>query len=602
MSDKITDIKLILRDLQKVIKVVALYPEDNPLPQSLRQSFSNRLVELVSIYGPIHLETEKGSIKVNKEIVFQDKSKEDRLAGIFFDTGIKDLIFNEKISPNEIQQILSALKKYENEAERGCDLVELFWSAELGGFKFTTFEDKSLLEFQDYEKAGLSNDNPNDDLEVEDYHEIFKQDEAEPDEYSFEDKGWNLFDYLPGESQRLKIKEAAEAMGYEDIKRPESPTSSAALIIGSEKLLSDEEKIKIKNILRNDKQFNVHDSNCYLVKEVIFQEVELEPFKESITISEKLIAEFIKVGRLDLASELLSFLKDYEGKLYKEKPFWTERIKETRLTIGSRDKFNDLGLALNDHADVKHDHFFQYLSNFGWESFAAIVDLLGVLEHRHHREVLCNYLIKNGEGKADIISRGIYDKRWYVVRNSVMILAHIGDEKSLRYLFESLDHKEKRVRLEIVNSLENVDNLLATELLCKSTLDEDTEISLTALNNLIKRASIESFALFSLIIQNPDFFKNYNIDHKAHLRAYSVIGGESAVQFLVKLIKPFIIFNKKAKHYAREAAFYALTFNKTEKAERELKKLSVNWRTNIKNQAVEALEAREKILFGGKND
>jgi len=39
-----------------------------------------------------------------------------------------------------------------------------------------------------------------------------------------------------------------------------------------------------------------------------------------------------------------------------------------------------------------------------------------------------------------------------------------------------------------------------------------------------------------------------------------------------------------------------------EKAERELKKLSVNWRTNIKNQAVEALEAREKILFGGKND
>ena len=74
------------------------------------------------------------------------------------------------------------------------------------------------------------------------------------------------------------------------------------------------------------------------------------------------------------------------------------------------------------------------------------------------------------------------------------------------------------------------------------------------------------------------------------------------MQFLVKLIKPFIIINKKAKHYAREAAFYALTFNKTEKAERELKKLSVNWRTNIKNQAVEALEAREKILFGGKND
>jgi len=602
MSDKIADIKLILKDLQKVIKVVALYPEDNPLPQSLRQSLSHRLVELVGIYGSIHIETEKGFLRVDKEIVSQDKSKEDRLAGIFFDAGIKSLIFNEKVTTNDIQHILSALKKYENEAERGCDLVELFWNADLEGFKFTTFEDRSLLEFQDYEKAGLSDDSSSDKLEIEKYHEIFKPNEEEPEEYSFEDEGWDLFDYSPGDSQRLKIKEAAEAMGYDDVNSSDTPAKNASLIIGSEKLLTDEEKIKIKNILRNDKLFNVHDSNCYLVREVILQEVELEPFKESITICEKLIVEFIKVGRLDLASELIKFLYNYEIRLRKEKPIWADRIKDTKMTIGSRERFNYLGEALNEHEEINHNDLFQYLSNYGWETFAAIVDLLGNLEHHHHREAVCDYLIKNGEGKADIISRCIYDKRWYVVRNAVMVLANIGDDKALKYLFEAINNDEKRVRIEIVNSLEKVENLLATELLCKSTLDEDTEVSITALNNLIKRAGTETFNKFAEIIYDPEFFKNDNIDHKSHLRAYSVIGGEDAVQHLVKLIKPFIIFNKRIKHFAREAAFYALTFNNSEKAERELSKLSINWRSNIKYQAIESLKARDKQLAGGKDD
>ena len=601
MSDKITDIKLILKDLRKVIKVISLYPEDNPLPQSLRLSFSERLVELVSIYGPINIESEKGLFKVDNELVFKDKSKEDRLAGIFFDAGIKNLIFNEKIIPDDIQQILSALKKYENEAERGFDLIELLWNIDLEGFKFTTFEDKSLLEFQDYAKAGLGDGNSPDNLEVKEYKEIFNPSIPDSNEYTFDDGGGNIYDFSPEDFQRLRIKEAAEAMGHNDIKQVSKLTANASLVVGSEKLLTDEEKIKIKNILKSDKQFNIHDSNYCLVKEVILQEVELEPFNESITISEKVIAKFIKEGRLDLAAKLMIFLNNYEITLQKTKPLWADKIKESKITIGSRGRFNDLGKSLNNHKGIKREDLFGYLSAFGWESFAAMVDLLGVLKNRRHRKTFCDFLIKNGKGKADIISRGIYNKNWYVVRNSVMILANIGDEKSLKCLFEAINHKERRVRIEIANSLKNVENPLSTELLCQLTLDEDIEISLNSINNLINRPNNETFEKFSEIIHNTTFHKK-NIDYRAHLRGYSIIGEEKAVSYLIKLIKPFIIINRQAKLYSRKAAFYALTFNNSEKAEKELKKLSSNWRLNIKQQAIEALITRDKNLSGGNND
>ena len=50
-SERLTEIAFILKDLLKVIKVVSMYPEDNPLPHSMRRSFAEKLVDLVELYG-----------------------------------------------------------------------------------------------------------------------------------------------------------------------------------------------------------------------------------------------------------------------------------------------------------------------------------------------------------------------------------------------------------------------------------------------------------------------------------------------------------------------------------------------------------------------
>ena len=49
------DVSFILKDLLKVIKIVSIYPEDNPLPQSLKQSFAEKLVSIIENNGEIHI-------------------------------------------------------------------------------------------------------------------------------------------------------------------------------------------------------------------------------------------------------------------------------------------------------------------------------------------------------------------------------------------------------------------------------------------------------------------------------------------------------------------------------------------------------------------
>lgn len=44
---QLRDLTLILKDFLKVIKVVSLYPETNPLPLSLRQSFAEKFCTLI---------------------------------------------------------------------------------------------------------------------------------------------------------------------------------------------------------------------------------------------------------------------------------------------------------------------------------------------------------------------------------------------------------------------------------------------------------------------------------------------------------------------------------------------------------------------------
>ncbi|MFQ5453810.1 MAG: hypothetical protein ACE5D6_06450, partial [Candidatus Zixiibacteriota bacterium] len=87
-KQKKQDISLILKDLLKVIKVVSMYPEDNPLPQSLKRSFAEKLESIVEDYGKIIIEVKKDNLLYNKEVVYRDRSNEENLAGIFFETGM----------------------------------------------------------------------------------------------------------------------------------------------------------------------------------------------------------------------------------------------------------------------------------------------------------------------------------------------------------------------------------------------------------------------------------------------------------------------------------------------------------------------------------
>ncbi len=635
-TDRLKELSLVARDLLKVIKVVSMYPENNPLPQSMKRSFAERLEAIIAEHGKITISVEKDHLTYQHETIYEDRSKEENLAGMFFEAGITEFTFKEGLEIQEIYKLLEAIKAYLNNPDKSSDLVSLIWEAGITRFSAKTLEDVVLSQYDenfniqeyvaaseslDHDKAVFATD------ESEGYEGIFVPDEpADRIEYASLDgdtgktppsnqSGKNrtvFYSVIPGRTSAgtsqteeideisLKSFEAAEAMGFGDVApAPSRSVPDTTLIFNDEFQLSQEEQEDIRRIISADSEFEPYESTIHLLKEMLHQETEMHGFGETVTICEKIISEFVKQARLAEAGSLLSYLKDLEGKMGPQQQLWANRLKDARIAAGSRDRLKVLADSLNENEDISSMELRRYLECFGWEALGSITDLMGEIRNEFHRKSIIDYLTQNGSHNIDIVAKGLYDKRPDVVRNSVNLLARIDDEKAFRYLSRVSNHQDDSVRLELVTTLKDSPNGAALQILRTAVNDVNADVRRQAVASIVARRGKEAFDVISSVVEDPKFAALDQEDQQALLTAYSVLGGEASVGYLTGFITTLNPLNNRSQAFLRKAAFEALSHNQSEKCERTLLKLSRSLRPSIKNQAREALHRRRELIYGG---
>lgn len=647
IEQKINDISLILKDLLKVIKVVSMYPEDNPLPQSLRRSFSEKLESIIEDYGEIKLIVKSDFLIYDSETVYRDRSKEESLAGLFFDAGITEITFKIGLQVEEIYMLLDVLKVYMNSSDKSLDLITLFWEAGISQVALRSLEDMALTNYDEnfdlnkFTTKDSSSDFESDSLRVsetsdEQYLTIFRHDdnEAYEEDKNYIEQAHLADDSDPGsysegseptaprgttvfyvsdrhaatndayslssdEEISLNAAEAAQAMGFDDLPATETKLPDTTLILNDEFKLSEEEEVIIKNLLVEDAQFDPYESTQEILKELLLQESEMDSFYETVTICEKIISEFINAGKLAETSSLMQFMKKLEDKIRNDRPLWTERIKDARVAIGSRERLTDLSAALNNFPEVSAVELGKFLENFGWEALNGVSDMIGKLEHDSHKECISSYLTEKGKKNVDIVANGIFDKQPGVVINAIGILSKIGNSKAIKYLDRTISHKDPVIRFELVKALKDCQHEDCLHILKKAVTDEISEIRKEAVKSLIDRRSEKAFEIITDIINDDDFSIIDNNDQSALLKAFSILGSEHAVSYLAQLILKYNFLRNSSLAFFRKAAFEALTFNKSEKCEITLLKLTGSWRPDVKAQAQFALKQRRENIYGG---
>jgi HEAT repeat protein len=190
------------------------------------------------------------------------------------------------------------------------------------------------------------------------------------------------------------------------------------------------------------------------------------------------------------------------------------------------------------------------------------------------------------------VGKGVYDPRWYVVRNVVNILGGIGKEKGLDFLKPALKHNELVVRKEALRSLEKIGGAKAGQLSVSLLDDPSPKIRLNALSLLTKWKVKEAIEPLLQIVEDKEFIFMEE-ERKIILFALAKIGEDRVVDHFQRWIRKPAFFNRKEKIETKILAIKALGQINTPKGVAFLKEVSKKNNKALRDASRQALSRVE---------
>lgn len=567
MSDETLDLKSDLDELQdqsnellkaaqevvnlliKAIKIFCIYPPDNPIPKEFRHNLFRKLTEFLDENEELKLGIDQSRLLFEDKVILKEEKKDEGVAFALYRDGIRELSFHKGVEQEELFSFLEAISSCLKSSLPEDDLVTLFWEKDLPHIKFSAVDEFLTEDISD----------------------------------------------LPQPAGTKDLKQ----LYYSEIDLNESRTKEVELParIQVERFLRDldlvpqQELNELKFLLDKDKSFEPLKEMFFILKEVLSGDKEFSDFSETVLLLEKLLDSLVGQEDFYLASEVLLLLKNLEeaeseaGQTHR-----AEGIKEALNRAGDKERMKTLTQILNQNPRLDLFSARKYLSLLSRNTIPHLVDMLGELENFATRSMVCTVLESWGEKSIELLSKGVYDRRWYVVRNIVGVLGRIGSPLAIPYLKRTIGHEDLRVRKQTLEALSRIKGEEVNSILLSILEDPEEKLRVRAARFLGERPSQEAFEFISNLVSRKEFRDKSQEEKKILLETLAHIGKEKAVNLLKNMVLRKTWFKKEKQKESSYLALKALASVNTSLSLEALKELSSSGSRKTRQQANQLLE------------
>ena len=133
-----------------------------------------------------------------------------------------------------------------------------------------------------------------------------------------------------------------------------------------------------------------------------------------------------------------------------------------------------IGAAARD--EERRKHIIQAASRLGESMATALADALTDATERSERRAFIEALTAFGDAAIRVAEDMTFDRRWFVVRNAMLVLREVAGEAALEHFIAALGHDDARVRREAIHSLGKVGGEKAGALVTGKLADPDAEV------------------------------------------------------------------------------------------------------------------------------
>jgi HEAT repeat protein len=195
-----------------------------------------------------------------------------------------------------------------------------------------------------------------------------------------------------------------------------------------------------------------------------------------------------------------------------------------------------------------------------------------------------------GKEHFQMVTRGLSDHRWYVVRNVVGILGKMGNPKAIPYLRDTIKHEESRVRRETIRTLELIGSPEAAQVMLLALDDPSPRLRIKALNLLGKTGGRIALEPLSQILKSKHFKEKSEEEKKAILFSLAEMGTDEVVPALKKIAKKRTWFGREKDQETKILAIKALGLINTTQSQHALEELTRKGKKTLREVSKRILE------------
>jgi HEAT repeat protein len=536
----------IFKTLTKTIKTFNVYPKGNPIYEKFAAELFEKFTLFFESAEELTVDVQQDSLLYRENEVFHSEERGENIALFLFADGLRQLNFHKDISRDEVTDFIEILRAaLKSKTSDDDDIVTLLWEKNIRNMGYVAVDDTI-----------------DDDLAVE---ETLLQAERDTGEDDFE----------------------AAVEGVSSDRLPEAGYPGGA----------PEEPLSASEIAAVHTEISDVGEHCLAWAADLFLELlsstrDTEAFPVIITSIGKILD--LEIGRKNVtaAIALLRGLKEISP-LYDE-PSYREILREAFAIGGSLEHLTTVFESSSAEEIRKYLHF------LGSDSIPNLIQLLGELEDRRQRRLLCEIMAEKAQDNIDTFGEALEDSRWYLVRNLAMILGMTKEPSAVKHLEKTLGHHDTRVRRETVRALDAIRGGDTKRLFLSVLDDSDLTVRVISLKALRRFNDPELFEALKKIASREDLKKKTFAEKKELLETLAVLGGENAFPLLSDLFKKGWLLEKDDVSEMRAAAAYGLGLIGNAEAAALLEKETTSRKSVVREACIKALKEREQSGNAGK--
>jgi hypothetical protein len=557
---ELTTVRELVGYFYKCVKTILLYPATNPMPAEFKAKLHEKLSTYLAEFGALTLQVRGDEFVYEGETVHEEAGGEDNFIATLTRDGIQKLTFLPGIDLEELNTFLNIVKKVINERDEDDDLVTLLWEASFSRIRYEAISELGSVDYEAVERQLRAQGSVRDDSAGISYVNVVLEDQAagQADDQAA----------LP---ERVRVEKADVTNILNDM------------------LDISDDLSQVDAYLREASQFDAAASTVGIVFEILIGENEIPEFREACNLLDGLYDRMIEQADFRSAERIHSGLTELEEVEKGHSLARAERLHESRQRTVDKLRVAQISTALNTHPGCDINSCRALLGALPMEVLPHLVSMLGDLEHYSARTMVCDILAERGADRIDLIGNGIFDKRWYVVRNVAGILGNIGGSRACQYLEKAVRHADERVRREVVEALVRMDPADSNHVLREAISDPQTDLRLLALRALAHRKDHRTGEDVEARVTEKAFRRLEPTEQKEWLSALARIFGDEALPLFKQLIDGWMLFDRAARLRLRALATLSLGDGDGALTLEYLESLTHHKDTRVRDAAVRAM-------------